>query len=78
LPPEPGVTGTEDPMDVPSAEIPMGVFGVEIPMGVVLSLDDLVPSMLGPSHNADSVNVLSSGSTSTLPALGFSLFLSNL
>jgi hypothetical protein len=56
----------------------LGVSGVEIPMGVVLSLDCSVPSMPDPAHNAASVDVLSSGSASALPALGFTLFLSNL
>jgi hypothetical protein len=63
--------GTQDPIDVPSDENPKGVSGVEIPMGVVLSLDYPSPSMLDPAHNAASVNVLSSGSTSTLLALGY-------
>jgi hypothetical protein len=70
--------GTEDPMDVLSAEDLMGVTRVEIPMGVALSLDYRVPSMHDPAHNAASVNVLSSRSTSTLLALGFTLFLSKL
>jgi hypothetical protein len=65
-------------VDVPGAEIPMGLSVVEIPMGVALSLNDQVPSMLGPIHDAASVNVLSSRSTSMLPALEFPLFLSNL
>jgi hypothetical protein len=57
---------------------PMGIFGTEILMGVAHSMDGSDPSMLDPAHNAASVNVLPSGSTSTLPALGFPLFLSNL
>ena len=70
--------GAEDLMDVPSVEGPMGASGVEIPMGVALSLDYPVPSMHDPGHNAAFVDVLSFGSTSALPTLGFTLFLSNL
>jgi hypothetical protein len=70
--------GTKNPMGVPGTEIPMGVSSIEIPMGVALSLDDPDPSMLDPTHNAASVNVISFGSTSALPALKFPWFLSNL
>ncbi|KAL5674186.1 hypothetical protein ACJX0J_018492, partial [Zea mays] len=56
--------GTKNPMGVPGTEIPMGVSSIEIPMGVALSLDDPDPSMLDPTHNAASVNVISFGSTS--------------
>jgi hypothetical protein len=73
-----GVYGVEIPLGVHGTEIPMGIFGTEILMGVAHSMDGSDPSMLDPAHNAASVNVLPSGSTSTLPALGFPLFLSNL
>lgn len=73
-----GVFGVEIPLGVHDTEIPMDVSSVEIPMGVALSLVGSDPSMLDPAHNATSINVLSSRSTLTLPALGFPLFLSNL
>ena len=73
-----GVSGTEIPMGVPDVEVLMGVSNAKVLMGVALSLCDPGPSTLVPAQTSTSANVITSGSTSAVPALGFPLFLSNL